>query len=372
MIVKNPTFWNWIFIEHPADLKTYLNDWVDKFSTGDVDRYMQQGYVEPGTVLADFVEDPFLGFQVLKDWIENKENPQQHVKRVLEYITQNGVNIILVLGMPNSGKTTTVFSICEVLHRVYGDKYKICYVSPIRPQGLPEFIRWKSNVWKLRSGEFGIVDEASMKDNARRSSSKKNVDDTSWLNIIRHVGVKIFYITQISAMADFNLTRSANILISKGYGTSAVGMTEIERKHLTENPILNYLKPADNYADQHSHERDWAVITMGGQTYMAYLPPPSFMNDKLSKTYSRLIDNIMTRELSARLNSIDDEHKRDAVEMELVRPIAMAEASRMRDDGEYASTIRDELAARGFVKSIAYWKEFTGESKKKGEDDDFE
>lgn len=366
MIHTNQFYYHWLD-SHASGVNDYLDKFSDAWSRGG--HWGDASTPKEGTVRFYFEVDPYLAYQVVQDWINNKRDAQTNVNELVNYIAEDGVNIFLVLGMPNSGKTTTIWKLCEILHHRY-PKYRIVYVSPLRPLELPDWVTWKSDVWKLKEGDVAIVDEASVKDNARRSGSKKNVDDTSWLNIIRHTGCKIFYITQISAMADLNLTRTSNILISKGYGTSAVGMSEIERKHLAENPILQYLKPTTNYAGVLSEERDWAVITLKGKTMMAYLPKPLFMSNQLSKTYSRFINMLMTPTLKASLDAIKDEDERERAEMRLVEPIAMNAAVQMRVDGQYAQTIRDELAARGYIRPLQYWKEFTGEAKVRGGYDD--
>lgn len=362
MIRKNPTFYKWVFEEHFADLQDYLYNWVEESSRGDLD-YPENS--EQGTVLREFIDDPHLGFTVLNDWVTNRDHPtiddpKSNIHKLINYILKPEVFVILILGMPGSGKTTTAYKIAELLK----SRYSIKQVAPMIEDGvLPDWIGWITDVSKAESGDFVLVDEAGMQDSARQSSSRQNQEDTTWLAVGRHIGCKIGYMSQLSSIADLNFTRWSNVIISKGYNTSAVGASEIERKHIAENPIFQYLKPAANYAGISSDEKDWCVVTMHGQTFMCCLKKPYFMNDKLSKPYRRFIEQIMTPEISARLAQITDEQEKQAKKDALIENIAMQWATFMRNDGKSAATIKIQLDTRGYRRPLKYWKIFTGEEK---------
>lgn len=325
--------------------------WLEDYQS-EVDRYLYENVEEYSReyVRQTFEEFPSLGRTVVEDFVINSEDENNNVNELIEYIRDPGVFVILILGMPNSGKTTTAWSIANHM-RKFG--YNIVYISPLKPDGLPDWVTWKNNPSQLEAGDFAIVDEASIQNNARASSSRQNNDDLMWLAVGRHRGAKMVYLSQLSSIADLNLTRWANVIVSKGYGTSAVGASEIERKHIADNPILNYMKPTANYAGVKSAAKDWAVVTAHGTTYMVYLPKPAFMNDTLSRTYK-------------------DYRERAHGDQALANKLAMHDAKLLKDSGHDAGTIHRQMLTRGFLKSRTFWKEFTGEIQKKGDRDDFD
>jgi hypothetical protein len=291
-----------------------------------------------------------MGRTVVEDFVVNSEDVNTNINQLIEYIREPGVFVILLLGMPDSGKTTTAWAIANRM-REFG--YNIVYISPLEPEGLPSWVTWKNNPSQLQKGDFAIVDEASIQNNARTSSSRQNMDDLIWLAVGRHRGAKMVYLSQLSSIADLNLTRWSNVIISKGYGTSAVGASEIERKHIADNPILVYMKPTANYAGIKSVAKDWAVVTAKGTTYMVYLPKPAFMNDTLSRTYKDYRELAQGTGMSA-------------------KDLAMRDAQLLKDTGYDSGAIHRQMLTRGFLKSRAYWKEFTGETQRKGDTDDFD
>lgn len=341
----------------PSEIQ-WLND-----HAGKVDEYMKSMvHFESQQWEKDyFYQDPFVGRKVVSDYITNTTDLNINVEKLLSYIRKPGVFVILILGMPGSGKTTTAYKICELLK----EEYRILQVAPLITENvLPSWITWATHISKARDGDLCIVDEASIKNNARDSNTKENRGDLDWLAIGRQTGCKILYITQISAMADLNIMRWANIIISKSYKSSAVGMSQIERKNIAENPIFRYLDP-EIYADCiKPTDQNWSIVTIGGSEFMMYLPQPDFMNEKLSKPYARFIDKVMTPEIAARLAAIKDDFKREEAEMKLIEPIAMKYAEIMKRD-QTARTIKKELDPRGYRKSLDFWRIYTGEAKPK-------
>lgn len=340
---------------HNADGKLCFSPthtkWLQDYQS-ELDRYLYENIEEYSRefVRQTFEEFPGLGRTVVEDFVVNSEDPLTNSRRLLEYIREPGVFVILLLGMPDSGKTTTAWSLANSLR----DEYNIVYVAPlVTEENLPEWVEWKHNPSQLEKGDFAIVDEASIQNNARNSSSRQNNDDLMWLAVGRHRGAKMAYLSQLSSIADVNLTRWSNIIISKGYGTSAVGASEIERKHIADNPILTYMTPKANYAGIKSVAKDWAVVTARGTTYMAYLPKPGFMNDKLSRSFKDY------REQANGDHSLADK-------------LAMRDAQFLKDNGHDAGTIHRQMLTRGFLRSRTFWKEFTGEITKKGGRDDFD
>lgn len=83
---------------------------------------------------------------------------------------------------------------------------------------------------------------------------------------------------------------------------------------------------------------------MAGSTYMTYLPKPTFMTDKLSKSYARYIDKA-------------------GGDQALADKMAMRDAQIMLENEHTADTIYKQMMPRGFHRSRQWWKLFTGETK---------
>lgn len=327
MIKKNPTYEFWLNHEHSADFQNYLYQWVDKHSHD--------------AVRAEFKADPYLGYSVIKDWVRNRENPRRNLEKLIDYIKQPAVFNILVRGMPDSGKTTTVWALADKLN---DQGYNIVLIAPyVEEETLPEFVSWVPKIFDLNKGDVGIIDEAALKMSQRNSMTKNNKDAFITMPVGRHIGAKIILITQMSSETDIKALRWANVMISKSFSTSAIGEKSIERNIISDNPVFEYLKPADNYAMVKSSKKDWSIVTMSGTNFMLYLPKPPFMTDKLSRTYRKISEILGTNEKLQ------------------IEEFAMKKAKFMRDNGYPAMTIYQELGIRGYWKTLEYWMQYTGE-----------
>jgi len=329
MIKKYSYFQDYLFREHSADLKDYLNGWVEHLSQEDV--------------IHEFKENPYLGKQVVDDWTTNKRDVNINVKRLLDMIRAEETYVILLMGMGGSGKGTSAWKICELLRK----EFNIKTVMPIADKDtLPSWATAISHVYYMEKGDLIIYDEAGVRANSRKSSTKENEMATSWLPIGRHTGAKVIYISQFSAIADVNISRFTNISITKGHTTSAFGNVS-ERIEVSNNPALKYfsLHPQDiNYAGVPSNHKDWACVTSQGQTFMCYLPMPKFYSNALSKPFRKYIE-------------------RTGGDVKKAEQMAMDDAKQMFLDGQSINTIWSEVFLRGIKKSKQEWADIFGVKK---------
>lgn len=351
MIELSPTHRRWLD-QNFASVNDYFYGWVDQYSRGGL--WLDKNSPPPGTVRAEFMQNPGLGKAVVSDWKTNCSNVQEHRDRLINRIKSPETYVILVTGIGGAGKGTSVWYLLNELK----DEYNIKVVMPIASDAiaLPPWAKRIPNIMDMADGDLILYDEAGIRSNARRSMSKENENATAWLPVGRHSGAKVFFITQYASMADKNIARFTHVHINKGFSAGTFGQDGgMERTAIADNPILKYFKEAQEqpgYARVQSHKKDWAIIN-GGGTYLAHLPMPAFYTDKLSKPMAHYIDKA----------GGDPKKAED---------IAMYDAQQMLDDGLKAEIIEVETRIRGFKRSRAFWRKFTGEDKVKSRDDELD
>ncbi|MDD3840108.1 MAG: hypothetical protein PHP06_05985 [Clostridia bacterium] len=352
MITKNPSHLHWLD-QNFTTVNDYLYSWVDEFSRGGLWTDPIE-LATPGTVRYDFIWNPGLGKQVIKDWKDNTKSVEIHQQKLLRTIKKEETYVILLTGMGGSGKGSSAWWLLDQLR----EDFNIKVVLPVKSDAdaLPEWAEPITNIMDMAAGDIVLYDEAGVRSSSRRSMSKENENSTAWLPVGRHSGAKVVYVTQFSAIADKNISRFTNVHISKGFSTSAFGQDDMERATIAKNPIYAYFQidPEDrDYARVPSTNKDWGIVMTGGGSNLTYLPMPGFYTEKLSKPFSKYIDKAGGSQADA-------------------DKLAMADANQMLADGQSAATIWQETYIRGFRKSKEFWRIFTGEDKSRRGDDYFD
>lgn len=349
MITKPGTHRHWLE-QNWISVNDYLYGWVDEHARGGMWRDPPH-LATPGTVRYDFFTNPYLGREIVQDWINNTQSIETNQERLLNTIRKEETYVILVTGMGGAGKGSSVWYLLWRLK----DEFNIKVVTPIKSdaESYPQWAEPITNIGDMANGDLVLYDEAGVRSSARRSMSKENEASTAWLPVGRHSGAKVIYISQFASITDKNIMRFTNIHISKGFSSSAFGQEDNERASIAKNPIYEYfqISPGDHdYARVPSTHKDWGIVKSGSGAYLCYLPMPQFYSEKLSKPFRKYIDKAGGNQENA-------------------ERIALTDAQIMLDDGLTSDIIELEMRIRGYRQSKKFWRTFCGEDKgKKGDD----
>lgn len=296
---------NWVFRENRALLHEYLDDVWER--------------IEHDSIIKEFKEDPYLAFQVLMDFYNNKTNTEINWKETLEYIKNPGNDIILITGSKRAGKTYDGWRILDAVQ----DEYEPYWIG--EPATLPEWCHTAVDLASVPRDGIGMMDEATIRMNNRRSMSSETVDTLDIIPVIAHTGRKAIFISQNTSRSDVAITSWADLHIQKQY--SGIYSKETER-----NIIANKV---DRYFDPILRNKQWSYAISSKFRMLYKGPELPWYNDTISKTFCGF-------------NSEKD---------------AMVYATRMAIDDHTAKNMEQIMRIKGYQKPVQFWEEFIIETR---------
>lgn len=222
--------------------------------------------------------------QILYNIINSQSIPNEvKIAYFLDRIARKDDGTFVVMGHQRAGKTTTVAWILENLHEIYqdlGKEREIYFIYPNTElqEELPDWLHVVKSIKEVPNCSDVVLDEASIRTNARKWQSQQNMVFT-WLSVIAgHKDMKLFFITQHPELLDTNLRqRLSTDFILKPFMTQ---VSDPALKSLVDE--LKYYIPKDKYHTGYYDRRD-------GFAVMFYQPLPRderLMNlSKLFKSY---------------------------------------------------------------------------------------
>lgn len=216
-----------------------------------------------------FIENPHIGLAVAKNYEMSNIKKRN---RFLELMSKPTLNVIFA-GRKGSGKTGLAFWIAEELKKEYDKNACIVYPINFNPNILPYYFYPANNEDEIEVGDFAIFDEAQMKISGRRSTSKVNLNFSSFLTIQRHKGISLLMIQQDINMSDLNEYRLADGYIFKPSGIAQLKETTNKGNVLMK--FLDFLRPLNN--------RETLYINSDLSTILLFENPlPTFWTEELS------------------------------------------------------------------------------------------
>lgn len=224
------------FVESGSTTKSYSREWL-RLHLPHIRRFVNEKYIA-GTY-DQFLElvksDPCLAHEILNDYLLPNE---YKLKMVRDFVT-TGSKIFVIEGDRGEGKTTAAHSFAEwFLNSGRG----VCWVGP--PQKLPDEFNRVIDPYDVPEGDGAFTDEVGLKYNSRKSGSADNIEDLQILLTLRQTFRSAFMITQLSALTDLNIIRSANALVFKPL--SLFGQ-QLERDVIGSSIPDEFMPPSKGY-----------------------------------------------------------------------------------------------------------------------------
>lgn len=238
-----------------------------------------------------FYKNPHVGLAVAKNFEMTNLTKKEKFIKIMSKPTLN----VIFTGFKGSGKTGLAYWIAEELNKEPYNK-KTCILYPINftPSIMPWYFYPADNEEKISIGDYCIFDEAQIRINSRRSTTKLNVNFSQFLTIQRHKGISMLMIQQDIEMSDLNEFRLADGFIFK-----PSGITQLREKMNKGNVMmkfLNFLRPLSN--------KETLYMSSDLQTIILFENPlPSFWSDELSTPTKNIsLSQLRTREDIKRTN----------------------------------------------------------------------
>lgn len=222
--------------------------------------------------------------QILYNIINSQSIPNEvKIAYFLDRLASKDEGVFVVMGHQRAGKTTTTAWMLENLHEIWEEEGKhrdIYFLYPLKEveEELPEWLHVVPKLEEVPNGSVMVVDEASIRLNARRWQKKENMVFTELSAIVGHKEILLILITQHPELMDTNLRqRLATDFILKPFMTQ-VGDPAL--KSLIDE--LKYYIPKTKFQTGYYDRRD-------GFAVMFWQPLPRderLMNlSKLFKSY---------------------------------------------------------------------------------------
>jgi hypothetical protein len=182
---------------HYLTLRRYLNDFYPIYDWNIIKHF--------------FVKNPIQAKVILDDYNSTNESKQ---KKVMEIVREGKSKIIYICGGRGWGKSCLAFWIAEKIHYSQ-NPIPIYVVGEGVIKKFPEWVKYKDRIQDVPNGVFVILDEASIRYNAREYFKEANILLGKMLAIARHKDLSIIFITQHINLMDINITRLRDMIIWK-------------------------------------------------------------------------------------------------------------------------------------------------------------
>lgn len=189
----------------------------------------------------------------------------------------------LCSGMPDSGKTVTLFSIADRIHkRTKKDTYVVIGEGQRGlPGGLPKHVK------EFRGVEFPLdsivlMDDAHLVAHARRFQSNVNVELDKMHGTLRHDGIDYLYDTQsLRALDVNNILRSNYRWYKKPYQMDKkIGRMEVREELENAESVLKGRGKTCSYLVLQTYRHEHEGLVTG-------IPLPEYWTDDLSRMHRR-------------------------------------------------------------------------------------
>jgi len=156
--------------------------------------------------LEDNLKEKVEAIKERQEYLDSK--PQDKDLSFLKLLSTKSM-IMTIIGKRGSGKTALGFYLLEQLKELTNKR--ICTV------GFPELTPYKNyeDIEDVSSGSIALIDEGSMKFDARRSMSEGNIKLGNVLKIARHNDISVILITQNTADIEVRVLRMSDIFFLK-------------------------------------------------------------------------------------------------------------------------------------------------------------
>ena len=220
----------------------------------------------------------------------NESKPKANDEVFIENLAKKSM-IVLIMGKRGSGKTALGFYLLEQLKGLTARK--------MFTVGFPEPTPFKdyATIESVPSDSIVLIDEGSIKFDARRSLTESNVSMSNILKIARHNNISVIFITQNTADIEVRTLRMADVFLLKEPSLVQEYMERsiIKRIYQFINPIFTN-KDADHNA--------YYYIFSDSLRGLYQFDLPSFWNEDISKahkTKKSIIPNLFDRFKKAKL-----------------------------------------------------------------------
>ena len=188
-------------VEQGIDLKKV--DWESKADDITWEEYLKNEY---GIDLEGNLKEQVIAIKERQEYLDSK--PKEEDLQFIKLLSTKSM-IMTILGKRGSGKSALGFRLLEDLKGL--TLKHLCTVA------FPEKTPFKNydNIDNVPSNSICLIDEGSMKFDARRSMSKENVNMSSILKIARHNDISVILVTQNSADIEVRVLRMSDILFLK-------------------------------------------------------------------------------------------------------------------------------------------------------------
>jgi len=206
-----------------------------------------------------------------------KEEPKITDDKWLDIIDHPAVE--LIIGKRNSGKSALAFRQLE-LHKNKLDLYVLKAPENLHKL-LPEWIGIKESIEDIPSGSMVLVDEAHMLFSARDSQSADDREISRIVNLARHKGLSLIFVSHEARHIDKNIVSSADVLVFKDMG---ILQSEFDRPQI--RLLAEKAKQAFNHI--HGNRKRFNYVYSPNADFEGMLENdlPTFWNNKLSKAYA--------------------------------------------------------------------------------------
>lgn len=180
--------------------------------------------------------------------------------------------IVLILGKRGSGKTALGFYLLEQLKGL--TKRKMFTV------GFPEPTPFKNynDIESVPPDSIVLIDEGSIKFDARRSLSETNVNMSNILKTARHNNISVIFITQNTADIEVRTLRLADIFLLK---EPSLVQEYMERSIIKR--IYQFINPV--FTNKDADHNPFYYIFSDSLRGLYRFSLPSFWNEKISKAH---------------------------------------------------------------------------------------